>query len=89
MKDNGTPMAQEKVQKSSGTWETILVERRERVGLITLNRPKTLNALNRQLAGEVLEALRDFDADAQVGAMVITGSARAFAAGADIAEMAE
>lgn len=69
--------------------ETILVERRERVGLITLNRPKVLNALNRQLAGEVLAALRDFDADERVGAIVIVGSPRAFAAGADIAEMAE
>jgi len=69
--------------------ETILIERRERVGLITLNRPKALNALNRQLAQEVLEALQAFDADDRVGAIVITGSPRAFAAGADIAEMAE
>src|SRR5580698_7969676 len=69
--------------------ETILVERRERVGLITLNRPKQLNALNRQLAEEVLGALREFDADDRVGAIVIAGSPRAFAAGADIAEMAE
>jgi len=69
--------------------ETILVERREKVGLITLNRPKALNALNRQLAEEVLEALRAFDADSRVGAIVIAGSPRAFAAGADIAEMAE
>jgi enoyl-CoA hydratase/carnithine racemase len=70
-------------------FETILVERRERVGLITLNRPKTLNALNRQLAVETLHALQDFDADDRVGAIVIAGSPRAFAAGADIAEMAE
>jgi enoyl-CoA hydratase len=69
--------------------ETILVERRERVGLITLNRPKTLNALNRQLAQETLDALREFDADDRVGAIVIAGTPRAFAAGADIAEMAE
>ena len=62
--------------------ETILVERREKVGLITLNRPKALNALNRQLAEEVLEALRAFDADSRVGAIVIAGSPRAFAAGA-------
>ncbi len=68
---------------------TILVERRERVGLITLNRPRQLNALNRQLAGEILAALRAFDADENVGAIVITGSTRAFAAGADIEEMAE
>ncbi|MDE1063290.1 MAG: enoyl-CoA hydratase-related protein, partial [Pseudomonadales bacterium] len=63
--------------------EMILVERREQVGLITLNRPKQLNALNRQLANETLAALRDFDADPQIGAIVITGSSRAFAAGAD------
>ena len=69
--------------------ETILVERRERVGLITLNRPKTLNALSRQLAQETLAALRAFDADDRVGAIVIAGSPRAFAAGADIAEMSE
>ncbi|GLS34949.1 putative enoyl-CoA hydratase echA8 [Mesorhizobium tianshanense] len=69
--------------------ETIIVERRERVGLITLNRPKSLNALNSRLAVEVLAALNGFDADAQIGAIVITGSPRAFAAGADIAEMAE
>jgi enoyl-CoA hydratase len=69
--------------------ETILVERRERVGLITLNRPKSLNALNRQLAEETLEALKGFDADNRVGAIVIAGSPRAFAAGADITEMAE
>jgi len=65
------------------------VERRERVGLITLNRPKSLNALNRQLAQETLRALQEFDADDRVGAIVIAGSPRAFAAGADIAEMAE
>jgi enoyl-CoA hydratase len=76
-------------QEAAKARETILVERRERVGLITLNRPKQLNALNRRLAEEVLAALQEFDADDGVGAVVITGSARAFAAGADIAEMAE
>lgn len=69
--------------------ETILIDRRDRVGLITLNRPRSLNALNRQLAGEVLAALQAFDRDERVGAIVITGSPRAFAAGADIEEMAE
>lgn len=69
--------------------ETIIVERRERVGLITLNRPKSLNALNLQLASEVMATLKDFDADDRIGAVVITGSPRAFAAGADIEEMAE
>ena len=69
--------------------ETIIVERRDRVGLITLNRPKSLNALNVKLASEVVNTLKDFDADDRVGAVVITGSPRAFAAGADIEEMAE
>ncbi len=76
------------VQSAVDTPEAILVERRERVGIITLHRPKSLNALNRQLAREVLEALKTFDADDNIGAIVITGSARAFAAGADIEEMA-
>ena len=69
--------------------EMILVERRDGVGLITLNRPKQLNALNSQLARETLAALKEFDADSKIGAIVITGSSRAFAAGADIEEMAE
>lgn len=69
--------------------EEIIVERRERVGLITLNRPKQLNALNLQLASEVMATLKAFDADDRIGAVVITGSPRAFAAGADIEEMAE
>jgi len=69
--------------------ETIIVERRERVGLITLNRPKSLNALNIQMASEVMSKLKDFDNDDRIGAVVITGSPRAFAAGADIEEMAE
>jgi enoyl-CoA hydratase len=71
------------------SYETILVEQRDRVGLITLNRPKNLNALNAQLSRELLTALRAFDADDGVGAMVITGSPKAFAAGADIQEMAD
>lgn len=58
------------------------------VGLVTLNRPKALNALNAQLVREVVAACRAFDADGAVGAVVITGSERAFAAGADIKEMA-
>ena len=81
------PVAPE--QRSLPTFETILVERRERVGLITLSRPKSLNALNVRLSQEVVRALRDFDADDNVGAIVIAGSPRAFAAGADISEMAD
>jgi enoyl-CoA hydratase len=71
------------------TYTSILVETRGHVGLITLNRPQTLNALNSSLMREVMEALETFDKDDGIGAMVITGSEKAFAAGADIKEMAE
>jgi len=71
------------------TYENILAEQRGRVGLVTLNRPKALNALNDALMNELGAALQAFDADDSVGAMVITGSAKAFAAGADIAAMAK
>ncbi|MBT3391688.1 MAG: enoyl-CoA hydratase [Chloroflexi bacterium] len=70
------------------SYETILIETRERVGLIRLNRPKALNALNKTLLIELISALEVFDADENIGAMVITGSEKAFAAGADIKEMA-
>ena len=69
------------------TYETILLEPRGRVGLITLNRPKALNALNQQLTGELLHAVEALDRDPGVGCIVITGSEKAFAAGADIKEM--
>jgi enoyl-CoA hydratase len=69
------------------TYETILVEKRDRVGLVTLNRPKALNALCAQLIAELEQALNDLEADADIGAIVVTGSERAFAAGADIKEM--
>ncbi|MGD9508069.1 MAG: enoyl-CoA hydratase [Geminicoccaceae bacterium] len=68
-------------------YEMILVEHRGAVGLITLNRPKALNALNDRLIGELDAALTGFDRDDQVGAVVLTGSEKAFAAGADIKEM--
>jgi enoyl-CoA hydratase len=67
-------------------YETILVERDGRVGVITLNRPKALNALNSAVMGEVTTAAAEFDNDPGIGAIVITGSAKAFAAGADIKE---
>jgi len=60
----------------------------ERVGVITLNRPKQLNALNDQLINELGDALKAFDADPAIGCMVLTGSEKAFAAGADIGAMA-
>ena len=68
-------------------YQNIIVETREHVGLITLNRPKALNALNAALMRELGEALQKFDADETIGAIVITGSEKAFAAGADIKEM--
>ena len=71
------------------SYTTILTETRGRVGLITLNRPQAMNALNRSLLSELVSALTAFDSDEAVGTMVITGSQRAFAAGADIKEMAE
>ena len=67
----------------------IVAETRGRVGLITLNRPKALNALNDQLIDEMWEALDTFEADEGIGAIVITGSEKAFAAGADIGAMAK
>ncbi|SIQ92219.1 enoyl-CoA hydratase [Bosea sp. TND4EK4] len=68
-------------------YETILVETKGKVGLITLNRPQALNALNGQLIGEINQALDGFTQDAGIGCVVITGSEKAFAAGADIKEM--
>jgi len=69
-------------------FETILVRREGRVGVITLNRPEALNALNSTVMREVVEAASEFDRDEGIGAIVLTGTGRAFAAGADIAEMA-
>ncbi len=71
------------------SYENILVETRGRVGLIRLNRPQALNALNSALIGELSGAIDAFEADANIGCMVITGSDKAFAAGADIKEMAD
>ncbi len=69
-------------------YENILVETHGKVGLIRLNRPKALNALNDQLMDELGHALLAFDADEQIGCVVVTGSEKAFAAGADIGAMA-
>lgn len=69
-------------------YENILVETHGKVGLIRLNRPKALNALNDQLMDELGDALLKFDADENIGCMIITGSEKAFAAGADIGAMA-
>jgi enoyl-CoA hydratase len=69
--------------------ETIVVERRGRVGLIRMNRPQALNALNATLKAELLAAAEAFEADTAIACIVITGSEKAFAAGADIKEMAQ
>ncbi|WP_067562279.1 enoyl-CoA hydratase [Nocardia acidivorans] len=70
-------------------FETILLERKGRVALITLNRPKALNALNSQVLADISAALDELENDNEIGAVVLTGSERAFAAGADIKEMSE
>ncbi|RPI95827.1 MAG: enoyl-CoA hydratase [Chloroflexi bacterium] len=70
-------------------YELILTETRGRVGLITLNRPQAMNALNNQLMRELMDALEAFDKNDEVGAIVITGNEKAFAAGADIKELAD
>ncbi|HEV8680598.1 MAG TPA: enoyl-CoA hydratase [Stellaceae bacterium] len=74
---------------SSAPHTNILVERRGAVGIVTLNRPQALNALNAALIGELGEAFDDFESDPVIAAIILTGSEKAFAAGADIKEMAE
>jgi len=69
--------------------ETVIVEKKGRVGLIRLNRPSALNALNSALKDELLAAAESLDIDSNIGCIVITGSDKAFAAGADIKEMAD
>ena len=71
------------------TYTTILTEIRGKVGLVTLNRPQAMNAFNSTMLTELFDALEAFDNDENVGAMVVTGNEKAFAAGADIKEMAE
>ena len=71
------------------TYQNIIVETRGSVGLVTLNRPQALNALNEALIAELNEALGGFETDPAIGCTVITGSEKAFAAGADVKEMAE
>src|SRR5690554_5371203 len=71
------------------SFETILVETRDRVGLITLNRPQALNALNTQVLDELNQALDQFETDPAIGCVVLTGSSKAFAAGADIKQMVD
>src|SRR5262245_5023457 len=76
-------------ESTSMSYETIVVEQRGRVGIIRLNRPQARNALNSALNAELAQAIAAFDADNGIGCMLLTGSERAFAAGADIKEMAD
>ena len=69
-------------------YQTLLIETRGRVGIITMHRPEALNALNHQLTSDLTAALKAMDADDGIGAIVLTGHGKAFAAGADIKEMA-
>ncbi len=71
------------------SYETILLDKREAIGIITLNRPQALNAFNRQLMDELTAAVRELEADDEIGCLIITGSEKAFAAGADIKEIAD
>ena len=71
------------------TYTTVLTEIRGRVGIVTLNRPQAMNAFNQTMLTELFDALETFDKDERVGAMVVTGNEKAFAAGADIKEMSE
>ncbi|MBP6178050.1 MAG: enoyl-CoA hydratase/isomerase family protein, partial [Anaerolineales bacterium] len=70
-------------------YTTVLTEIRGRVGIVTLNRPQAMNAFNTLMLTELFDALEAFDNDPNVGAMIVTGNEKAFAAGADIKEMAE
>ena len=67
-------------------FETILVDRKDRVGIITLNRPDHLNAMNRTMHKELRDQMETFNDDSTIGAIVITGSGRAYSAGADIGD---
>ena len=71
------------------TYQNIVVETKGRVGIIRLNRPQALNALNKALIAELTQAIETFDADEKIGCLLITGNDKAFAAGADIKEMAD
>jgi enoyl-CoA hydratase len=82
-------MLQNRGQEIAMKYQNILVETNGRVGIIRLNRPQALNALNSALKAELGEAVKKFDADRNIGCLIITGSEKAFAAGADIKEMAD
>jgi enoyl-CoA hydratase len=81
------PESQTEAPTKNGAYETILVSTKGKVGVITLNRPHALNALNTELISELNRALDAFEADPSIGCIVITGNEKAFAAGVDIKEM--
>src|SRR6516165_6317154 len=92
MRASHWPSGSSALLKVEGTmnYEHILVEKEDGVGILTLNRPDKLNAMNRQLAGELRDAVKQLDADEAVGCIVITGAGtRAFSAGGDIHEQRE
>src|SRR5215469_9664156 len=76
-------------RRETMTYEHILVETEDGVGIVTLNRPENLNAMNRKLSSELRDAVKELDADDAVGCIVITGAGRAFSAGGDIHEQRE
>jgi enoyl-CoA hydratase len=76
-------------KESSMTYTTVLTEIRGHVGIVTLNRPQAMNAFNSTMLTELFDALEAFDNDEAIGAMIVTGNEKAFAAGADIKEMAD
>jgi enoyl-CoA hydratase/carnithine racemase len=76
-------------QAATKKWEYLLVDIKDKVGVITLNRPKALNALSTPLFTELNQVLKDFDVDPRIKTIVLTGGEKAFAAGADIKEMAK
>jgi len=88
-REDNAETRQRHARENAMSYENIVVETHGKVGLIRLNRPQALNALNRALVGELSAALDAFEADANIGCIVITGSDKAFAAGADIKEMAD
>ena len=80
-------IARTKPGECAMAYRNLVVDRKDRVGLITLDRPEAMNALSSDLMAELARALDDLETDAGIGAIVLTGSGKAFAAGADIKEM--
>ncbi|MGV0349301.1 enoyl-CoA hydratase-related protein [Corynebacterium sp. SFY-M4] len=86
-KNSGNEVNESTARPESADYETVLVSQEDRVATVTLSRPRALNALNATLVRELVQAVESLDTDPSVGVIVITGSEKAFAAGADIKEM--